>query len=61
LGVIFMLIAACTDTAYVFAAVAAAPALDRLKTGRQWGHYATALALTGLGAYTAVAGSRAAR
>jgi threonine/homoserine/homoserine lactone efflux protein len=61
LGATFVLIAACTDSAYVFAAMAAAPALGRLKTGRQWGRYATALALIGLGAYTAVAGSRAAR
>lgn len=61
LGAIFVLIAACTDTAYVFGAMAAAPAFRRLKTGRQWGRYATALALIGLGAYTAVAGSRAAR
>lgn len=61
LGAAFVLIAACTDTAYVFGAMATAPALGRLKTGRQWGRYATALALIGLGAYTAVAGSRAAR
>jgi threonine/homoserine/homoserine lactone efflux protein len=60
LGATFVFIAACTDTAYVFAAVAAAPALGRLKGSRQWGRYATALALIGMGAYTAVAGSRAA-
>ena len=53
-GAAFVAIAACTDTAYVLAAGAAAPALGRVRGGR----YATAAVYIGLGVFTAASGSR---
>jgi threonine/homoserine/homoserine lactone efflux protein len=52
-GAAFVLIAASTDTAYVLAAAAAAPALG---AGSAWGRYVAAAVYLGLGLYTAVSG-----
>lgn len=57
----FVTIAACTDTAYVLAAGAAAPALGHLKRGRASGRYLTAAIYIGLGLFTAASGSRGAK
>ncbi len=53
-GTAFVAIAACTDTAYVLAAGAAAPALCALGRARTLGRYATALVYLGLGVFTAL-------
>jgi threonine/homoserine/homoserine lactone efflux protein len=53
-GAAFVAIAACTDTAYVLAAGAAAPALGTLGRARALGRYATALVYFGLGLFTAL-------
>ena len=53
-GAAFVAIAACTDTIYVLAAGAAAPALDTLGRARVLGRYATALVYFGLGLFTAL-------
>jgi hypothetical protein len=50
-----------TDTAYVFAAGAVAPALARARGVGAAGRYLTGGAFIGLGVYTALAGSRAAK
>ncbi|MES1161879.1 MAG: LysE family translocator [Rhizobacter sp.] len=54
-GAAFVVIAACTDTAYVLAAGAAAPALNNLGRVRAFGRYATATVYFGLGLLTALA------
>ncbi len=59
LGAVFVMIAACTDTAYVLAADRVAPAMRRLSTAMAWGRYLTAGVFFGLGIFTAVAGHRA--
>lgn len=60
-GAAFVLIAACTDTAYVLAAGWAAPAFSGVKGGAAIGRWATATVLIALGVFTAVSGSRSAR
>ncbi|MEP6875623.1 MAG: LysE family translocator [Burkholderiales bacterium] len=54
-GAAFVAIAACTDTAYVLAAGAAAPALSRV---RSLGRYASAAVYLGLGVFTALSDPR---
>jgi threonine/homoserine/homoserine lactone efflux protein len=54
-GAAFVAIAACTDTAYVLAAGAAAPGLMR---ARSLGRYATAAVYLGLGVFTALSDPR---
>ena len=54
-GAAFVAIAACTDTAYVLAAGAAAPALARVSSA---GRYATAAVYLGLGVFTALSDPR---
>lgn len=58
LGVAFVLIAACTDTAYVLLAQWVAPALGRVPRGAAIGRYAQATVYFGLGALAATAGQR---
>lgn len=60
-GVAFVAIAACTDTAYVLLAGAAAPALGNLNRARASGRYLTAAIYIGLGMFTAATSSRSAR
>jgi threonine/homoserine/homoserine lactone efflux protein len=60
-GVAFVLIAACTDTAWVLAAGVAAPALAGLRGGAALGRWATAAVFIGLGVLTAASGSRGAK
>ena len=61
LGVVFVLIAACTDTAYVLLANRVAPALGRVPRGAAIGRYAQAAVYFGLGALAATAGQRPVR
>lgn len=61
LGVAFVLIAACTDTAYVFLAQWVAPVLGRVRRGAAIGRYAQATVYFGLGALAATAGQRPVR
>ena len=56
-GLAFVLIAACTDLAYVLAAGALAPAMARLQGGVLAGRWFTAAVFIGLGVFTAVSGS----
>ena len=58
LGAAFVAIAACTDTAYVLAAGAAAPALGTFGRARALGGYASALVYVGLGLFTALTDPR---
>lgn len=60
LGSAFVAIAACTDTGYVLAAGAAAPAMGRLKRASSFGRYITAAIYIGLGVFTAASGPRSA-
>ena len=60
-GAAFVLIAACTDLAYVMAAGMAAPAMARLQGGASLGRWATAVVFIGLGVFTAASGSRSAK
>ena len=60
-GAAFVVIAACTDTAYVMGAGVAAPALGRLAGASTLGRYATATVYIGLGVFTAASGSRGAK
>lgn len=60
-GTGFVVIAACTDTACVLVAGAAAPALGTLKRAGSFGRYLTAAVYIGLGLFTAVSGARAGR
>ena len=57
-GAAFVAIAACTDTAYVLAAGAAAPALGTHGGNRALGRYASALVYLGLGIFTALTDPR---
>lgn len=57
-GAAFVAIAACTDTAYVLAAGAAAPALGTVGMARALGGYASALVYLGLGLFTALTDPR---
>ena len=57
-GLAFVLIAACTDTAWVLAASVAAPALARWRGGPAWGRRATAAVFFGLAVFTAASASR---
>lgn len=57
-GAAFVAIAACTDTAYVLAAGAAAPALCTRGGARALGRYASALVYLGLGIFTALTDPR---
>lgn len=61
LGVAFVLIAACTDTAYVLLAQWVAPALGRVPRGAAIGRLAQAAVYFGLGALAATAGQRPVR
>jgi threonine/homoserine/homoserine lactone efflux protein len=61
LGAAFVLIAACTDTAYVLAVASASPRLGRLGRRAALARYGAAAVYIGLGVFTALAGSRGAR
>ena len=56
-GTVFVLIAACTDTAYVLAAGAAANAIGNVRVACVFGRYATAAVFIGLGIFTAASGT----
>jgi len=58
LGVLFVLIAALTDTLYALCANAIAPALLRMHAARRAGRYATAMAFIGLGVFAALSEAR---
>ena len=60
-GAAFVAIAACTDSAYVIAAGAAAPVLGGLKRARAVGRYLTAAVYLGLALFTVASGTRARR
>ena len=60
-GATFVLIAACTDTAYTLAAGVVAPTLGNLRGAAAIGRYATAAVYFGLGIYAAASGSRSGR
>jgi threonine/homoserine/homoserine lactone efflux protein len=57
-GAAFVLIAACTDLAYVLVSGAAAPAMARLQGAAALGRWASAAVFIGLGIFTAASGSR---
>ena len=61
-GALFVAIAGCTDTIYVFAAGLAAPALHAARSshgfGRHIGRWATGAVFIGLGVFTACTGQR---
>jgi len=61
LGCLFVAIAAATDSAYALTAGTIGPALLRAQGMRALGRYVSASALIGLGAFTALAGSRQAK
>ncbi|MES2228812.1 MAG: LysE family translocator [Pseudomonadota bacterium] len=61
LGAIFVVIAACTDSACVLAAGVAAPSLGGLKRAGAAGRCLTAAVYMGLAVFTAVSGQRATR
>jgi threonine/homoserine/homoserine lactone efflux protein len=58
LGVVFVAVAACTDSAYVLAANLAGARLGRSPRFETIGRYAAAATYFGLGLFTAVTGSR---
>jgi threonine/homoserine/homoserine lactone efflux protein len=58
LGATFVLIAACTDLAYVLAAGTVAPFIARVAGGAAAGRWATATVFIGLAVFTAASGSR---
>jgi threonine/homoserine/homoserine lactone efflux protein len=58
LACVFVSIAACTDTLYVFAAAALGPTFAQTSASRSVGRYVTAAAFFGLGLYAAMAGRR---
>lgn len=60
-GVVFVLIAACSDAIYVWGADALGPSLKAFGRGRAAGRYATASVFIGLGIFAAASGSRAAK
>jgi len=57
LGVIFVAIAACTDSIYAVATAAARARMTRLNTGSRWGSYAAAGVYASLGLYAALSGT----
>ena len=57
-GTAFVLIAACTDTAYVLAAGMAAAAIGNVGIARAFGRYTSAAVFIGLGIFTAASGTR---
>ena len=57
-GTAFVLIAACTDTAYVLAAGMAAAAIGNVRIARAFGRYTSAAVFIGLGIFTAASGTR---
>ena len=61
LGVLFVAIAAVTDSLYALAAGAVAPALTRARGARRLGRYLGGGTFIGLGLFAAVAGTRGAR
>jgi len=61
LGAVFVVLALCTDTVYVFAAAALASTLRRRARSRPLGRYVSAATFIGLGVYAALASPRAAR
>lgn len=61
LGSSFVVLAACTDTAYVLAAHAASRLLGNIRRGALLGRYLSAAVFLGLGMYTVLSGQRAAR
>lgn len=61
LGMIFVLIAASTDTLYALTAGAVAPLLRRARAARSLGRLLTGGAFIGLGLFTALSGARHAR
>jgi threonine/homoserine/homoserine lactone efflux protein len=61
LGVLFVAIAATTDTAYALLAGAVGPALGRARGVRSLGRYLTGGGFIGLGVFTALSGSRGAK
>lgn len=61
LGSSFVVLAACTDTAYVLASHAASRSLGRIRRGALLGRYLSAAVFLGLGLYTALSGQRASR
>lgn len=61
LGMIFVLLAAITDTVYALAAGALAPRLRRARPARALGRVLTGGAFIGLGLFTALSGARHAR
>jgi threonine/homoserine/homoserine lactone efflux protein len=60
LACVFVSIAVCTDTMYVLAAAALAPALAETSASRFVGRYITAATFIGLGVYAAMTGRRTA-
>ena len=61
LGGVFVAIAMCTDTLYVFAASALTPAIRRRSRWLPYGKYLSAAAFIGLGVYAAFASPRSSR
>ncbi len=55
-GSLFVLVAACTDMAYVLAAGVATTAIGNVRIARAWGRHASAAVFIGLGIFTAVSG-----
>lgn len=61
LGAVFVSIAACTDTLYVFAAGTLGPALAGLGGRRSYGRYITGFSFIALGIFVACSGTRPAK
>jgi threonine/homoserine/homoserine lactone efflux protein len=61
LGVVFVAVAACTDSAYVLAAHLAGARLGKSQRFETVGRYAAAATYFGLGLFTAATGSRSGR
>jgi threonine/homoserine/homoserine lactone efflux protein len=61
LGGVFVAIAMCTDTLYVFAASALAPAITQRSRWLPFGKYLSAATFIGLGVYAAFASPRSSR
>jgi threonine/homoserine/homoserine lactone efflux protein len=58
---VFVSIAMCTDTLYVFAASALAPAITQRVRWRPYGRYLSAATFIGLGIYAACASPRSSK
>jgi threonine/homoserine/homoserine lactone efflux protein len=61
LGCVFVVIAFCTDTVYVFAATALGTSIRRHSRLRPYGRYVSAATFMGLGVYAALASPRVGR